>query len=341
MQLEKIQYFCTVERMTSVSISIIIPVFRVSRYIERCLKSVISQTYAHFECILVDDASTDDSIAKCERMIAAYEGPVLFRILRHERNRGLSAARNTGLDASTGDYVLYVDSDDYLSNDCIEKLIAPVLRDKSIEMVLGERLLVSDDGPLLDQRGHWRHQEDLRTRQEVRALFFDRSRYFPAAAWNKLISREFIDRNQLRFEEGRLMEDTLWTFYVMKQLSHLYMIPDITYFYYIRSDSIAHGTEKTELGRHACAIFDTISRNFTPGERGLEAAHYLSLFCRFYVYRPKNKENRVTARRFAEALPFLRYPRERILLFSANVLPHTKGGRECYKAISKWLLRRQ
>ena len=323
-----------------VTISIIIPVYKVSPYIERCLASVFRQKYDQLECILVDDASPDDSIAKCERLIAAYEGAIRFRILRHERNRGLSAARNTGTDAATGDYVLYVDSDDFISDDCVEKLVAPVLEDRSIEMVLGEHLLVSDDGPLLNQRNKWHQREYLITQEEVRSAFFNGDRHIPQAAWNKLTNREFLSRHQLRFEEGMLMEDTLWTVYVMKQLSHLYIIPDITYFYYMRSDSIAHGTDKTELGRHACAVFSMISREFTPGECDKEAGRYLSRFCHFYMYQPKNKENRTTARRFGKALPFRRYPRERMLLCAANVLPHTKGGRECYKAIIKRLLGR-
>ena len=327
------------ENTSFISVSVIIPVYQVSRYIDRCLKSVINQTYPCFECILVDDASPDDSMEKCGRVIAAYEGPIHFRILRHERNRGLSAARNTGTEAATGDYILYLDSDDYISNDCIEKLVAPVLQDKRIEMVLGERLLVSDDGPLLNQRNKWRQKEELATHEEVRSAFFDENRHIPPAAWNKLISREFISRHQLRFEEGTLLEDTLWMFYVMKQLSHLYIIPDITYFYYIRSDSIAHGTDKAELSRHACFVCDKISRDFTPGERGREAAHYLKVFGRFYMYGPKSKENRAIARRFRQALPVRQFFKERLLLRAACVLPHDKQGRKSYKAFCNWLLR--
>ena len=73
-----------------ITISLVIPVFKVSPYIERCLRSVIKQSYNHFECILVDDCSPDDSVAKCEKIIANYSGPIQFRILHHESNRGLS-----------------------------------------------------------------------------------------------------------------------------------------------------------------------------------------------------------------------------------------------------------
>ena len=80
-------------------VSIIIPVYNVSAYIERCVKSVMSQTYSgDIECILVNDATPDDSIAIAEHLIADYNGPFQFLILSHDHNRGQSAARNTGID---------------------------------------------------------------------------------------------------------------------------------------------------------------------------------------------------------------------------------------------------
>ena len=130
------------------------------------MMSVIKQTYNHFECILVDDASSDDSIDKCEQMIAKYKGPIQFRILHHEHNRGLSAARNTGTDAAKGDYVLYIDSDDLISNDCVEKLMAPLLKDNDIEIVMGEHLRFSEDG-IQNVRSSWRHKEELTSLEAV------------------------------------------------------------------------------------------------------------------------------------------------------------------------------
>lgn len=93
-------------------VSVIIPVYQVSNYVERCLKSVMSQTYTDIECIIVDDATKDDSIVKCERLIVEYGGPIKFRILHHEYNRGLSAARNTGTKVAEGEYLYYLDGDD-------------------------------------------------------------------------------------------------------------------------------------------------------------------------------------------------------------------------------------
>lgn len=323
----------------SIIVSIIIPVYNVSRYIERCLKSVIRQSYNHFECILVDDASPDDSLSRCERLIAAYEGPICFRVLRHEMNRGLSAARNTGTKAAVGDYILYIDSDDWISDDCVEKLITPVLNDRSIEMVLGECLRVSDDGPIKNQNNCWRPEADIVSHEEVRRIFFDDNWHFIPAAWNKLTSREFIIQHQLWFEEGLLLEDRLWTFFTVKHLSHLYTIPDVTYFYYYRSDSIINGTDKRVKARHVSAVCSIISKNLTPGEEAKEAVLYSLSFSRFYMHQPKSVENKATARRFARALPFRKYPMEKTVLCMTRILPHNNGGRSIYKALYNFLLR--
>ncbi len=328
------------QQKNTITISLIIPVYCVSAYIERCLKSVIKQTYNHFECILVDDASPDDSIVKCEQMIANYDGPIRFRILHHEQNRGLSAARNTGIDAATGDYILFIDSDDIISSDCVEKLLAPILEDDSIEMVVGEHMRFSDDG-MLPRPQSWRHKEMLSTHEAVRNLYFDHQRHLPPAAWNKLTSRAFINHHQLRFKEGQIWEDTLWLFFEMKHLSHVYIIPEVTYFYYYRTDSISYGTKKEELDRQWCVVFEDISQNFTPGYESKEAALHHRRFTQSFLRLPKTKALRATARRFSKALPFFKYPVEKTLLWAAIILPHNHWGRQQYKLLAKWLNRFQ
>ena len=119
-------------------VSIIIPVYNVSPYIERCIKSVMNQTYQDIECILVNDASPDDSIDIAKLLIENYDGPIQFQILSHGHNRGLSAARNTGIDASTGDYLYFLDSDDEITPDCIKLLMDEVKKYPNVEMVQGE-----------------------------------------------------------------------------------------------------------------------------------------------------------------------------------------------------------
>lgn len=223
------------------SVSIVVPVYNVSLYIERCVRSVMAQTYPVLECIIVDDASPDDSIAKCEGLIAGYDGAIRFVFLHHDQNRGLSAARNTGTEAARGDYIFYLDSDDEITSDCIEKLARPIKRDASIEMVVGNYQIFSEH----PSTGKITQEEDLNSSEAVRESFFDR-RILYVAAWNRLMSKKFLTDNGLRFMEGILYEDSPWTYYVVKLIQHMYVIPDITYHYCVRPLSICTGTKERE-----------------------------------------------------------------------------------------------
>ena len=89
---------------SSPKVSVVMPVYNVAPYVERCLLPVIRQTFPPAECIIIDDASTDDSVARCERLIANYDGPTKFIIIHYSHNRGLSGARNTGTNPTNGEH---------------------------------------------------------------------------------------------------------------------------------------------------------------------------------------------------------------------------------------------
>ena len=110
-------------------VSIIIPVYNVEPYIEECLLSVSSQTMTEgVECIIVDDCGKDNSMSIAERFIEEYIGKISFSIIHHGSNRGLSAARNTGIKAAKGEYVYFLDSDDTITADCIQRMYAFIER---------------------------------------------------------------------------------------------------------------------------------------------------------------------------------------------------------------------
>ncbi len=105
-------------------ISILIPVYNVEQYISRCICSVMAQTYTgRMECIIVDDYGTDGSISRAEQLMKDYKGSIEFLILRHTHNRGLAAARNTAVAASNGEFVIHVDSDDWIEANMVEDLV--------------------------------------------------------------------------------------------------------------------------------------------------------------------------------------------------------------------------
>lgn len=213
-------------------ISIIIPIYNVEPYIADCLQSVMRQTYqGPLECILVDDCGTDRSMEVAEKLIADYNGSIGFRVLHHEQNRGLSAARNTGMTASQGDYFYFLDSDDWISDDCIEKLAHPLMLEK-FDIVVGDFTVVGSlpyelelslpEGP---------YHEDGITR-----TFCYEGAY--VMAWNKLYCKEFLLKNRLIYEEGKIHEDEILVFDLCCIDKFFYVVKSVTYFYRIRENSI-------------------------------------------------------------------------------------------------------
>lgn len=261
-------------------VSVIMPVYQVSDYVERCLMSVMNQTYSHLECIIVNDVTKDDSIEKCERLINDYDGAIRFQIIHHEHNRGLSAARNTGTKAATGDFVYYVDSDDEMMPDCIEKLLRAALEYPEAEMVIGnaqfflngqkERVSLDEGMPSV-----------IQSNELALSLYYQQR--ITNAAWNKLIRRSFIEEHDLYFKEGIIVEDYLWEFFVMKYLSTVPLVKDITYHYYKRSGSIMTSADDQTFGRSYFIIYEEILQHLTAGRENKELTQNVASFCKFYL----------------------------------------------------------
>lgn len=259
-------------------VSIIIPIYQVSGYVERCIRSVMNQTYTEIECLIVDDATTDDSIEKCERLIDDYHGSIRFKILHHETNRGLSAARNTGTDEAKGDYLYYLDSDDEITPNCIETLVSFVINDTSIEMVQGNHIKVSNN------------EEEIAKSKTSKVSDNDMARKMlyhchdiHVSVWNKLLKRTFVIQNKLYCREGVICEDTLWMFYLLKFLQKAFLCEDVTYYYHIRPNSISTGSGKKRMGESCIVLYNDILYNLTDGKEKVELRGLMYGFCRRYV----------------------------------------------------------
>lgn len=244
--------------MVSLKVSVIVPVYNVSEYIVRCWDSIKNQSYKNLEVLFVDDCGTDDSIAKLEACIASVEeGDV--KILHHARNRGLSAARNTGLEVATGDYVYFLDSDDDITSDCIKSLVAP-LSERKYDLIIGDYTVVGEGGylPLNMSEGA------VETNDEVMRTYAAGDWY--VMAWNKLCRREFLLENKLFFKEGLIHEDVLWTFKVACKVENLYVVKKPVYNYYVRSSSIMTSMSIEKDVNIYVDVFDNIS-SFVMNER--------------------------------------------------------------------------
>lgn len=232
-------------------ISIIIPVYNVEPYIAECLQSVMRQTYSgEIECILVDDCGTDGSIAVAEQIIEDYtianqklkiKNPISFRIIHHECNRGptAAAARNTGTAAATGDYILYLDSDDYLSDDCIEILAQP-LQEYGYDVVVGG---MKSFGGKQESGEPSRTSGAILSNQAVFDAFYGKKMFW-GVVWNRLIKRSLLNTHDLNFMEGQICEDELWMYKCSVAVESLYVQDEVTYYYRIRGDGVMGKTIK-------------------------------------------------------------------------------------------------
>jgi len=214
-------------------VSIIIPIYNASKYLVRCLDSVVAQTFCELECILVDDCGKDDSVAIAEKYIQEYNGPICFHLLHHDSNKGAAAARNTGIKASTGDFLFFLDSDDTLVNKCIETLLSLFERYPDIDLAQGNAL---------DHKGHispygFPHDmpEYTSDREEIFRIQLCET---TTAPWNRLVRREFILNNKLFFPEGYFTEDMYWCYFVTKHLQAASFCNDGLYVYYINEGSM-------------------------------------------------------------------------------------------------------
>jgi len=216
-------------------ISIIIPIYKVEPYIVRCIESVLQQTYRNLEVILVDDCTPDRSMELAKECIehSSISNDLTFTYLKHEHNRGLSAARNTGMGAAAGEYAFFLDSDDAIEKDAIETLVNLAQKNQLPEMVVGS---IRIEGKRTDLSNRVFSDNYIIGNTEIRKLYKDGIPYMMAV--NKLLRLDFIKRNRFSFREGIIHEDNPWSFFLANKLETMVLTSHITYIYFLRSDSI-------------------------------------------------------------------------------------------------------
>lgn len=223
-------------------ISIIIPVYNVAEHVGRCIDSVSLQTYPDLECIIVDDCSTDNSLEVIETKLAGYSGPIEFKIVRQETNGGTAAARNAGVDAATGEYLYFLDSDDLITSDGISLLAEP-LKSEQLDLVIG------DFADNIQAIYHCRLKVPsgtIHTNQEIFASYL--SYEWSASACNKLIRLQFLNDNGISFsEELNRHEDELWSFEVACLAQNMGCVNSVIYIYCSRGDSKINTLDETRV----------------------------------------------------------------------------------------------
>ena len=250
-------------------VSLIIPVYNVENYIQEALLSALNQSLKHIEYILIDDYSTDDSMNIAKKIIDQHPRKQDIYIYKHDRNRGLSAARNTGLSNATAGYVFFMDSDDEISIDCIAKHYKAIVDDKSSFTVANMELVGAKSIHITEMSGSW-------TKTKPLTSFFQRK--WNVSACNKLYSKEFLSENNLKFCDGLIHEDVLWSYKLSLNAVNIGFVKEKTYVYKVRSGSI---TTQKNSGKKIESILHIIGEIITDYDKGLINREYLKDMCRF------------------------------------------------------------
>jgi len=223
-------------------VSVAIPIYKAEKYIERCLLSVLTQTWDELEIILVNDCTPDNSMAVVDRVLKESSRKDIVKIINHEKNLGVAVARNSGIKAATGEYFCFVDSDDYIPINAIEILASRALKDHT-DFVLGDLDVKGDkegkNYPLLLPSCI------LKDNEEILSSFAKFK--WNVMPYNKLVRLSLIHSCELYFREGIVHEDDLWCFLLACNAENASVVNEITYYYYIHEGSITTNPSRKNL----------------------------------------------------------------------------------------------
>ena len=257
--------------------SVIIPVYNVEKYLRECVDSILAQTFTDYELILVDDGATDTSGAICDEY-AQKDGRVQ---VIHQANAGLAVARNTGTNAAQGEYIVYIDSDDYIgTTDFLEKLSQKTKNGSDVILYGYKKYFESNQSfgkdicqyPILAQKEN----------AEVISELLQADMY-EGSAWTKTIRREFLQEHGIAFTPGMISEDSDWFLQVVTRAKTYDSVNEAFVVYRQREGSISHAPKKKSLTDNIF-ILETWPKKFE--EYGVSQALkdvLMSVLARYYA----------------------------------------------------------
>lgn len=232
-------------------ISVIIPVYNAEKYLQRCIFSVINQTYTDWELVLVDDGSTDNSLSICKENA---ERDKRIKVI-HQSNKGPGIARNIGLEAITGDYVVFVDADDFVDSEYFS-LLQEKAEDKDVVFIDVQQVRV--DGAFA-KKEYMSVYENSTMDDMVRATM---TGFFPWGGVRKVASATLIKKNNIRYSDARIGEEAVFTFRVLSCAKTFGFIDDkAVYFYELHEESQSSILVDDPWGNTFCQMRDCLKQN--------------------------------------------------------------------------------
>lgn len=284
--------------MISETISVIVPVYNGEKYLDRCISSIVNQTYKHLEIIIVDDGSIDNSGDICEKWKEKDERIVVI----HTSNGGVSRARNIALDLARGEYIAFVDADDWIDVDMYDSMIMAMQKTNADICAGGHVLSISDKTVMVYEN----NAAKLLNRDEAIIAMYAGKIRRPLGweLWDKLFRRVLFDN--LRFQCNRkVAEDKLLLWQIMKRVNNVYQIPLNKYYYFMREDSVIHNITVKSILDDVCVArhiyIDSLNENDSV-INAVKMRYYITLISavrRFILYSKLTKRQQKCVKKYS------------------------------------------
>lgn len=214
------------------TVTLAMPVYNVAKFVEASLLSALNQTYQDIEFLIVDDKSTDNSMDIVRAVVNAHPRRNHVRIIDHVVNKGLGDTRNTSIDNASGEYIYFMDSDDVIEPDCIERLVK-YMQETPVDFIAASRERKTFDGKLIAKDIYSPVTvEDNGELTVAKLRYVDNVRIL-GEVWNKLYSLDFLRRNHVGCIPGVHVEDVSFSYQVNLAARSCRLVPDVTYTYHI------------------------------------------------------------------------------------------------------------
>lgn len=256
-------------------ISIIVPIYNIEKYLDKCLISIMNQTYKNLEIILVDDGSTDG----CHEICDLYLNKDKRITVIHKKNGGLSEARNVGIENSNGEYLCFIDGDDYISEYYVETMLYKALITQS-DIVQCSYARVFDSGKIENYVYPYMKMDGNKVEETIIKKRLNPEGY--VIACNKLYKRQLF--KDIRYPVGRIHEDLATTYKAMYFSYQVIVIQDILYFYVQRNNSIMNTTNEKSLLHWAIALKEKSDFFLQRGESFVSDRVKKNYFYRLLLY---------------------------------------------------------
>lgn len=224
-------------------VSVVVPIYNVEKYIKKCMDSLVNQTLQEIQIIFVNDGSTDESGNIAKEYASKYPNKIIYL---EKENGGLSDARNFGMRYAEGEYIAFLDSDDYVENTMYEEMYNKALQENS-DYVECDFLWEYPDKTKKDKRNSYNNKKEMLTNVRV-------------VAWNKLIKREILEKNNISFPKGLRYEDIEFTYKLIPYLNKVSYVDKEFVHYVQRNNSIAN--VQNERTAEIFTIFDNIIKYY-------------------------------------------------------------------------------